>query len=213
MERRRVERPEIVWVSPAGHTVRFVSEHPIEYLFGTFTVPIGKDDSKMSKQHRQAADQALVMDAPRIIRKDMTALTEMVAKYQGLEGALNGVGQEAAAEEVSDLVVPLVNARAALEHVMERLNEGGAPSLPGIEAEQSEAATQAAFDLEDAIMAFINDHGRMPAEVFIRQDLYDLIQQAWPGKESVQLQGGSIKLSTASEKQGDAPFAFRLAED
>jgi len=161
----------------------------------------------MTKAHRQAADQALVMDAPRIIRKDMTLLTELVAKYQGLEGALNGVGLEEAANETSDLVVPLMNARSALEHVLEALNNAQAPSLPGISADDTQAATQAAFDLEDAIMAYIDTHNAVPATVYIRADLWGLIQAAWPGRESLGLPNGKVALRPSPTEMVD-PFAF-----
>lgn len=156
------------------------------------------------------------MDAPRIIRKDMTLVTELVAKYQGLEGALNGVGQEDAAEEIADLVVPLVNARAALEHALEALQNTQAPNMPGvhpgedaIDAEKAAHAQQAAFDLEDAIMKFIEEHNALPAAVLIRPDIYELIQTAWPGREEVKLKGGAIKLTQGTPEQiGEAPFGF-----
>lgn len=174
----------------------------------------------MTKEHRQAADQALVMDAPRIIRKDMTLLTELVAKYQGLEGALNGVGQEEAAEEVSDLVVPLVNARAALEHVIHKLGEMKKPTgLPGVgvpeedlvDADTQAKAQAAAFDLEDAIMNFIEEHKKLPTAVLVRPDIHEMLMAVWPGRTDLKLRGGSIALEKGGAEQGDAPFAFRAA--
>jgi len=166
----------------------------------------------MTQDHRQAADQALVMDAPRIIRKDMTLLTEMMAKYQGLEGAFNGIGMEAAAEETSDLVVPLMNARNALEHVAEAINNASAPALPGISADDTQAATQAAFDLEDALMAFIEEHNQLPIAVHIRPDIWGLIQAAWPGRDSLQLAKGKVGLKLADDADMSGPFGFEVAQ-
>jgi len=161
----------------------------------------------MSKEHRKAADQALVMDAPRILRKDMTLLTELLAKYQGMEGALNAVGQEEAANEVSDLVVPLVNARQALEHVIDALNQANAPALPGISSGDSEAAAQAAFDMEDALMGFINEHNRLPKSVVIRPDVHALLATVWPGRTEVKLPKGAVAIHCGLDAQGPA-FSF-----
>jgi hypothetical protein len=161
----------------------------------------------MTKEHRAAADQALVMDAPRIIRKDMTLLTELVAKYQGLEGALNGVGRDDAANEVSGLVVPLVTARAALEHALETISTASAPSMPGVSAEQSQDATQAAFDLEDALMAYIEEHNKLPQSVVLQPEVHDLIQTAWPGRDQLKLAKGSVQIARGPDTQTDR-FAF-----
>ena len=172
----------------------------------------------MSKEHRKAADQALVMDAARVIRKDMTLMTELLAKYQGLEGALNGVGQETAAEEVSDLVVPLCNARAALEHVLEALQNAQAPGMPGMnpnggddlaDADEAARAQETAFDLESAILDFINNNNAVPSAVHIRPDLHDLLAKVWPGRDVLKLPKGKVVLKKGDPAQlGDSPFGF-----
>lgn len=206
-ERRRIENPEVTHIAEDGTVTRLQLTEPLEYLSASFEVDVSERTIGMTKEHRAAADQALVMDAPRIIRKDMTLLTELVAKYQGLEGALNGAGKEEAANEVSGLVVPLVTARAALEHALETISTASAPSMPGVTAEQSQDATQAAFDMEDALMAYIEEHNKLPQSVVLQPAVHDLIQTAWPGRDSLKLAKGSVAIARGPDTQTDR-FAF-----
>ena len=163
--------------------------------------------------HFRVATQSMVLDAPRIIRKDITTLTEWVAKYQGLEGAFNSSGQEAMAEQISRLLEPLVEARAALEAVMEQgfTPEVLAPAMPNMSAEQSQTAAQVAFDLEDAIMEHIGNTTEVPTRVVVRADLHALLELAWPGRNELKMADGSVcKIEVAGQAQ-EAAFVFPAA--
>lgn len=59
--------------------------------------------------------RAMFLDMPRIIRKDTTLITEMVAKYRGLEAHARGAGLEDAADALANVPRPLAEARELLE--------------------------------------------------------------------------------------------------
>ena len=78
----------------------------------------------MSDEHFRYAEQAMMMDAPRILRSTMTKLSGTLAQVAALEAAYNGIGQEQSAEAMSGLVKPLAEARHAIEQALENPFDG-----------------------------------------------------------------------------------------
>lgn len=156
---------------------------------------------------RKQAQVALGMDAPRIMRKDMTTITELIAKYQGIEAALNATKFEESAEVVSGVAQPLMQARGMLELALEKLTESNAPTLAGISPEESETAQNVAFALEDQLMAYLEETKKKPSEVRVKPELFALLQEAWPGVTELPFAGGKITLIEAGPNQA-ADFVF-----
>lgn len=68
----------------------------------------------------EAANLMVAMDLPRIARKDLTSLSEVIAKYRGIRLTMLANGREPddpVIKELTDLEETLTNARQALQHV------------------------------------------------------------------------------------------------
>ena len=78
------------------------------------------------------AGMTISMDAPRILRKDMTLLSELIAKYRGIKLTLmaGGSASDEVVKELSDLDITFMNARQSLQHVIDKIS---VPSpVPGV---------------------------------------------------------------------------------
>ena len=159
----------------------------------------------MSDEHFRYAEQAMMMDAPRILRSTMTKLSGTLAQVAALEAAYNGIGQEQSAEAMSGLVKPLAEARHAIEQALEAMAEGNAPTLAGVRPETAQTATEVAFDLEDGLMAWIEEHRKLPGAVVIRADLFAIIREVWPERDALELPNGVVAMREGDQAE---PFVF-----
>ena len=80
------------------------------------------DDNLKNYMNAAAAE-----DLPRIVRSDMTRMTEMLAKYR----ALAQIAPDEVAEQIHDALTPIANTRQALLHVTAVASGYAVPSLVG----------------------------------------------------------------------------------
>ena len=83
------------------------------------------EDGETEDTYNEFATQVISEDMGRMIRKDMTVLSEMVAKYRGVHvtKAMALGENDAVTKELGDIETSLVNARQALSHVMDLISE------------------------------------------------------------------------------------------
>lgn len=95
----------------------------------------------MNDQLKQYIDAAGAEDLPRIVRSDMTRLTEMLAKYR----ALAQRAPDEVAQQIQEALTPIANARQALLHVQAVASGYDVPSLvgPGSAEEENPMPTAA----------------------------------------------------------------------
>lgn len=75
--------------------------------------------------------QSFDADAPRIVRKDLTTITELIAKYRGLEQHFEDRDMGEVASALSTAQDGLLKARHLVEQLMPVLHGATAPNLSG----------------------------------------------------------------------------------
>lgn len=98
-----------------------------------FVYSTRKKDEDMADTNTRAV-VAMMTDLPRVLRSDMTRLTELIAKYRGFGTLLREAERTEAADEVEDIQVGLITARESIEHVVHALSSSaGGPMGPNIQ--------------------------------------------------------------------------------